>query len=365
MRVLVLNGPNLDLLGTREPTIYGTTTLSELDDMVTDWGSALDIEVTCFQSNHEGELIEAIHDAGGLDGLVINAGALTHTSRAIGDAIAAVGLPAVEVHISNVKRREPWRAMSLLADSCVRTIYGRGVGGYQDALRHLRNRTVRAFETMRYGPDPDNLGDLRLPDSVAEGIIMVIHGGLWRQEHERDITETLAVDLTGRGYATLNIEYRRLGSGGGWPASAHDVLTAFDWITTSERWGGSPLALIGHSAGGHLGLWVGARRADRLALAVGLAPITDLDVLAASGRVGSAEAAALLEAGAPASVEAIPGKTLLVHGESDEIVPVAHSSRLGTGATVEIIPRMGHFHLLDPHREHWPKVVEELGKALR
>lgn len=362
MKVLVLNGPNLNLLGTREPEIYGSTTLADLEAKIQAWGSALGIEVEVGQSNHEGDLVEAIQQARAHDGLIVNAAALTHTSRAIGDAIQSVGLPAVEVHISNIREREPWRAVSLISEFCVRTIYGRGIGGYQDALRHLANRAAMPFETLRFGPHRDNVGDLRVPTGETVGVVTVVHGGLWRQEYERDITETLAVDLAGRGYVTWNIEYRRLGDGGGWPSSAHDVLTAFDFIVGLGRWTGLPAVVIGHSAGGHLGLWAAARRAEALDLVVGLAPITDLAAMSTSS-VGSGAAKRLLDSGAPHRLDVVPGKTLLVHGERDEIVPVSHSTRLSTGATVEVIPGMGHFPVLDPNREHWPLVLAELGKA--
>ena len=170
MRVLVLNGPNLNLLGTREPDVYGDTTLEDLEGLIEGWGAALGIETLFSQSNHEGELVDAIHRADGVDGLIINPGALTHTSRSIGDAISSVGLPAIEVHISNVRQREPWRAISLVGPSCARTIFGRGIGGYQDALRHLRNRAVTPFETVGYGPHADNVGDIRRPDGESGGV---------------------------------------------------------------------------------------------------------------------------------------------------------------------------------------------------
>ncbi|MGH8870603.1 MAG: type II 3-dehydroquinate dehydratase [Acidimicrobiia bacterium] len=364
MRVLILNGPNLNLLGVREPEVYGSTRLSDLETRIGSWGAALGIETTFLQSNHEGELVDAIQGAKGADGIVINPGALTHTSRSIGDAIDSVGVPAVEVHISNIKRREPWRASSLVAPACVRTIYGRGVGGYQDALRHLRNRADMEVDIRRYGPHRENVGDLRLPGGDAAGVVVVVHGGLWRQEYERDTTETLAVDLSRRGYVTWNVEYRRLGAGGGWPGSAHDVLTAFDFVRRLETFSNLPLCLLGHSAGGHLGLWAGARRAAETALIVGLAPITDLSAMASAGEIGAAEARALLDSGAPATQEPVPGRTLLVHGETDEIVPVSHSTRWAGEASVEVMAGMGHFPLLDPKREHWPLVVGELGKVM-
>jgi 3-dehydroquinate dehydratase-2 len=363
MRVLVLNGPNLNLLGTREPEVYGSTTLGDLERLIQGWGSDLGIETSFLQTNHEGEIVDAIHGGKDLDAILINPGALTHTSRAIGDAIGSVGLTAVEVHISNIKQREPWRAQSLVAAACVRSIYGRGVGGYQDALRHLRNRAAMDLETVRYGPHQDNVGDLRSPTvREAIGVVTLVHGGLWRQEYERDTTETLAVDLTEAGFVTWNIEYRRTGDGGGWPGSAHDVLTAFDHVSRDETLRSLPIFLLGHSAGGHLGLWAGGRRAEEVGLVVGLAPVTDLSAMAASDAVGAGEARGLLDSGAPPRSGPVAGKTLLVHGEDDEIVPVSHSTRLAGEARVEVIPGMGHFPLLDPKREHWQLVVEELGK---
>ncbi len=361
MRVLVINGPNLNLLGTREPEVYGDTTLEGLEALIEGWGTNLGVETLFTQSNHEGEVVDAIHQADGVDGLIINPGALTHTSRSIGDAISSVGLPAVEVHISNIKQREPWRAISLVAPSCVRTIFGRGVGGYQDAIRHLQNRAATPFDTVAYGPHPDNVGDIRRPAGEAAGLVILIHGGLWRQQYERDSTETLAVDLTARGYLTWNIEYRR--GREGWPGSGQDVVTAIDFIVREMP--GMPVVIVGHSAGGHLSLWAAARRPDEIGLLVGLAPITDLAALAGAGAVGSRDAKRLLESGAPATVDAIAGKTILVHGEEDEIVPVSHSTRLSTGSRVEVVPGMDHFPMLDPKREHWPLVVAELGKSSR
>jgi 3-dehydroquinate dehydratase-2 len=362
MRVLVLSGPNLNLLGTREPDLYGDTTLADLEEMIGQWGAKLGIETVFAQSNHEGEMVDAIQGAHHADAIIINPGALTHTSRSIGDALAAVDMPAVEVHISNIRQREPWRAVSLVAPSCVRTIYGRGVGGYQDALRHLKNRAATAFVTETYGPHPDNVADVRRPTDDPVGVAILAHGGLWRQEYERDTVETLAVDLTGRGFTTWNIEYRR-GDDGGWPGSAHDVLTAIDHVRRSEE-PGLPLILAGHSAGGHLALWAGGRRGEAVDLIVGLAPITDLQEMAKAGAVGAPDARRLLAAGAPSTVGGVPEKTLLLHGEIDEIVPTSHSTRLSTDARVEVIPKMGHFPILDPDRDHWQLVVAELGKTL-
>jgi 3-dehydroquinate dehydratase-2 len=363
MKVVVLNGPNLNLLGTREPEVYGSVTLPDLERQISEWAGSLGVEAAFFQSNHEGELVEAIHDAAGSDGIVINPGALTHTSRALGDALHSVAAPAVEVHISNVKERESWRAISLVSPACVRTIYGRGIGGYRDAIRHLVNRAAVPSETLRYGPHPDNVGDLRLPAAGAAGLVALVHGGFWRHQYERDSTETLAVDLVRRGWATWNIEYRRLGRGGGWPGSGHDVKLALDFIRQLPEMGQLTLAAIGHSAGGHLALWATNKpSAGPIGLTVGLAAVTDLASLAGSGGAGSGEAKRLLSSGAPPVLE-VPPHTLLVHGEDDELVPVLHSTRLADTARVEIFPGLGHFDLLDPAREHWSTVFAALENA--
>jgi 3-dehydroquinate dehydratase-2 len=141
MRVLVINGPNLNLLGARRPDVYGTTTLAELEDCCHRWAEELGIEVETFQSNHEGALIDRLHDAiGRVDGVVINPGALTHSSYCLHDAIEAIALPTVEVHLSDITRRESWRRTSVVAPACVATIAGRGADGYREALALLAGR---------------------------------------------------------------------------------------------------------------------------------------------------------------------------------------------------------------------------------
>ena len=138
MRVLVINGPNLNLLGVRRPEVYGTTTLAELEERCRAWGAGLGIEVDTFQSNHEGEIIDRLHDAlGSADGVVLNPGALTHYSYALHDAIEAVALPVVEVHLSDISQREEWRARSVVSPACAASISGRGVEGYREALELL------------------------------------------------------------------------------------------------------------------------------------------------------------------------------------------------------------------------------------
>ncbi len=138
MRIAVLNGPNLNLLGTREPDVYGTTTLADIEARLRDIARDLGVDLEFVQSNHEGVLIDAIQGMrGSADGAIINAGAYTHTSLAIRDALAALSLPFVEVHLSNIFAREPERRRSLLASSARAMICGFGAYGYELALRGL------------------------------------------------------------------------------------------------------------------------------------------------------------------------------------------------------------------------------------
>ena len=145
MKIGVLNGPNLNLLGRREPHLYGRETLADVEARLAAVGAELGVAVTCAQRNGEGELLELVHALGGeADGVVINAGAYTHTSLALRDALVGVALPFVEVHVTNVHAREPERHHSMLAAAAVGSVVGLGVFGYELALRglvhHLRAR---------------------------------------------------------------------------------------------------------------------------------------------------------------------------------------------------------------------------------
>jgi len=136
--ILVLNGPNLNLLGTREPQIYGSQSLAQIEADLSAHAQRLGVAVRFFQSNHEGALVDRIQAArsDGTDFLILNAAALTHTSISLRDALAAVGLPFLEVHLSNIHRREPFRQVSMLADLALGTIVGLGPAGYRMALEY-------------------------------------------------------------------------------------------------------------------------------------------------------------------------------------------------------------------------------------
>ncbi len=134
-KILVINGPNINMLGLREPDIYGKETYRDLLTYIRQWSEELGLETECFQSNHEGEIVDKIQQAcGRFDGIVINPAAYTHTSIAILDALKAVAIPAVEVHISDPMTREPFRHVSYAGMACFKTVRGKGLLGYREAL---------------------------------------------------------------------------------------------------------------------------------------------------------------------------------------------------------------------------------------
>ena len=396
-KVLVVNGPNLNLLGRRRPEIYGIRTLAELEEHCRRWGSRLEFDIETFQSNHEGELVDRLHRV--IDeavGVVLNPGALAHYSYALHDAVEAIGVPTVEVHISNIKEREQWRRQSVVAPACVHSIYGRGLRGYQWALHHLRARLAWPLETIGYGAGDDRRGDLRLPEGTGPfPIVVLFHGGFWRDEWTRDLMDGLAVDLAQRGWATWNVEYHRVGSGGGWPVTLLDAAAAVDVLgelAATRALDLSQVVFLGHSAGGQLALWAAAR--NRLppgspgaepvltpSAVVALAPLADL-AAAHRSALGDGAVEAFLrrtpEQGSERYAIASPTALLplgipmvIVHGDADEHVP-AQLSRDFAGGAADAGDRVvyhefegvRHFELLDADGEPWQRVAEEIA-ALR
>jgi len=139
MKFLIINGPNLNMLGIREPQVYGSQNYAALTQLVFDTCRENDIECEIFQSNHEGAIVDKIQEAyGKMDGIIINPAAYTHTSIAILDALKAVALPAVEVHISDVSKRESFRQISYAGMACVKTFMGLGLDGYKEAILYLK-----------------------------------------------------------------------------------------------------------------------------------------------------------------------------------------------------------------------------------
>lgn len=384
MRIVIINGPNLNLIGTRSPEIYGTTTLEELDFACRRWGHDARCEVETYQSNHEGDIIDRLHAARDADGVVINPGAFTHYSYAIRDAIEAIGIPAVEVHISNVRDREAWRRVSVVSEVCVATIFGRGIGGYRDALRHLVARAAWPVETITYGPDADNVGDLRLPRGEGpHPVAVMMHGGFWRETAARDLLDQAAVDLTRRGWATWNIEFARVGSGGGFRSTTADVTLAIGSLAEFAEGHELDLdhvVLIGHGSGGHLALLaaVGASEIP-ISAVVALAPIGDLDA-AFRADVGNGAVEAFMRrtpdqsperhiAASPIMNLPIGVPILVVHGDEDDRIPAAISRSFAGRAADEgdtvvyhELEGVGHDALIDPTVPTWEKVVDEVDR---
>ena len=143
MNILVVNGPNLNLLGIREPNIYGIDTLGDIENWIIDQLSGSNIKLQWYQSNHEGKIIDRLHRAmhDKNDGIIINPGAYTHYSYAIRDAIAAISIPTIEVHLSDIKSREKFRQISVIKDVCIEQISGLGKNGYLEALNILTEKS--------------------------------------------------------------------------------------------------------------------------------------------------------------------------------------------------------------------------------
>jgi 3-dehydroquinate dehydratase-2 len=143
-RVAVVHGANVDQLGRRDPELYGTLTLAQLERQIAEDAQRLELEVSFFHTNYEGAFIEHLHSlAGNADAILLNPGAWTHYAWAIRDALEIAALPALEIHLSDVSAREPWRAVSVIEDLCFARIYGRGPDGYRDALERLREELDR------------------------------------------------------------------------------------------------------------------------------------------------------------------------------------------------------------------------------
>ena len=371
MKLLIINGPNLNLLGTREPEIYGSETLSDLEVAWQARADILGISIDTFQSNHEGAIIDAVQAAkGNCDGLVLNAGAYSHYSYAIADAITASEIPTVEIHISNITEREQWRHYSVLTAVSARSIWGRGVSGYIDAIDHLVAICTHPPETYQYGPEIDQVLDLRKPETAGpHPVVVVVHGGHWRDIYTREIMDAASIDLTERGWATINIEYRR--GIGSFPLSSNDLDAAIDWIPSNadlHKLDPSRIVTVGHSAGGYL-VTRAAHQRDDLLGTVALGSVFDLSAVTRS-RPDDDPAAMFLgatESDQPDlwSSAALSGPTRspihVVHGSDDDTVDPsqaeAYVQSQGGAATLTMLAGIGHDELIDPRHKAWAAVV--------
>ena len=376
MHLLLLNGPNLNLLGSRAPEVYGSTTLAEVEQMCRQWAGDLGHRLDAYQSNHEGALIEAIHDARGVfDGIVFNPGAYSHTSHALHDAIEAVEIPTVEIHISNVRAREAWRRTSRIEPACVYQIFGRGVDGYQAAIRRIHHLDASPPIVRGSGDHPDRVGDLRLPEGDGpHPVVVLLHGGFWREQYTRDSLDSLAVDLTARGVATWNVEYRRIPPIGAWRTTIGDAADAIDAVTDLAAefpLDPSDITVLGHSAGAHLAV-LGANGADvkprRLVL---LGGVLDLGVLdpehdALPNLLGD-ELDTHRDIVDPISHVPRGIASLVVHGDDDVTVDPAHSANYvaastarGEDAALIALRGSDHWDLIDARSDAWKTIAGHL-----
>jgi 3-dehydroquinate dehydratase-2 len=354
MRFLVINGPNLNMLGTREPEIYGSESLTDLERQWRMRATQYAIGIHAVQSNHEGELIDVLHGEGTrADGVIINPGALSHYSYALHDAIAAITVPVVEVHISNIHERESWRRTSVTAPAAERVIVGRGPRGYLDAIDHLRALLTHPPVTVSYGDGADQVIDIRVPRG-ANGTVALIHGGFWRSIWARDIMDPLAVHLADRGWATANIEYRR--GAGSFASSQADIAAAMASLPAHIGSAAQRTVAVGHSAGGYLALRQAIDGGGVPAIA--LAPVIDLDAISRNrvddDPISTYLGATRTEDPSLWDAAAMPGelgaRAVIIHGDADEAVPVEHSIAYATSTGLDLttLPGVDHMSLIDP-----------------
>lgn len=376
MRILIINGPNLNLLGTREPNVYGTSTLGDLETRWREHAADIGVTVDAFQSNHEGAIVDVINDAiGRYEGLIINAGALTHYSYSLRDAVAASDVPVVEVHISNIHEREEWRHFSVLSEVCELTIIGRGTDGYHNALDHLVALLTLPPLTEIYGDHPEAVLDLRVPPGHGpHPVVLLIHGGFWRNIWKRDLMDPMAVALTELGWATVNVEYTRGSASYGNAPS--DLACAVEWIRDRAeelRLDAGRILAVGHSAGGFLALKL-AHDGAPITAAVPLGSVTRLRELAQLHPdddpialfLGSThdDAPRLWEQAELTASARVP--VHVIHGALDETVPPSQSEmyakRGEPTASLTVIDGVDHLDVIDPRSEAWPTVVEALDR---
>ena len=327
-------------------------------------------------------------------GVVIAPGPDGFDASGLAGAVAAAAVPVVAIETGNLRKAglQPESTRLTEAGACV--LYGRGPDTARHALLFLARRHGAALDTLAYGPDPSHDGDLWCPAGAGPHPVAVLfHGGFWYHAWERDLMDGLARDLAGRGIAAWNVEYRRVGAGGGWPATGEDAARATDHLLALAPVYGLDLgrvAVLGHSAGAQLALWVAARgRRGEVhpVVVVGMATIADLEE-AMAARTGGSSVARLLRGGTDGAgddgdldvplAEASPRARLpigvpqiLAHAVNDDVVPrsqtagYAEAARAaGDDVTVLALETGGHFGLIDPLSSAWTAVARALQDRL-
>jgi acetyl esterase/lipase len=314
-------------------------------------------------------------------GVIVVPGAAGLQDPALAGAVAAFGLPVVAAEPGNLRKAGPAPEDTAFVAAGGRVIYGRGPDTVRHAVVFLARRRDRLPDTLAYGPEPSQEGDLWLPATDGpHPVALLLHGGFWYHAWERDLMDGLARDLAARGIAAWNVEYRRVGAGGGWPVTGHDAGRATEHLAALAPVYGLDLgrvAVLGHSAGAQLALWVAARgrRASvHPALVVGLATIADLDA-ARADRIGGGSVTRLLDHADAGPDGALPNASpierlpigvpqILAHAVDDDVVPSSQTTRYAAAAiaggddvTVLQLEAGGHFDLIDPRTTAWATVA--------
>ena len=250
----------------------------------------------------------------------------------------------------------------------VRVLPGQGLDGFRWAVRHLAFNARMPAEVVSYGATADHVIDVRRPSGKRRGVAVLLHGGFWMDAWRRDLMDGIAVDLTGRGWETWNAEYRRAGTGGGWPATGDDVVAAVD--TACNASGAQAVAVVGHSAGAHLALHAAARRPDVVTAAVSLAGLCDLEQAERDGLGGGAVrrflGAVPADAASPLRQVPVAARVVVAHCEDDTVVPAEQSRRYAQAATVaggtcelRLLGRGNHMSLIEPEAG-WGEVARHV-----
>jgi len=350
---------------------------AQLPDRCADWARRIGAEVEVI-----GPL--GLRDLRTRMGFGPYAGAVLELPRVMDDDALATAIARAEFPVVAVSRGELTGERSIVEAVCATALSGRGTSGFLWALWHLHALHEHPPRTLSYGDHPTHLGDLRVPDGADHAaIVALIHGGFWRHEWQRDLMDGLALDLTRRGYATWNVEYRRVGpTGGGWPHTGDDVVRAATSLAILADRGIDldRLVLLGHSAGAQLALRAAVDLRERPrppALVVAMSGMLDLRTAVRQG-VGWGSVEAFLGAdpdeeparyrdAAPITSVPLGVPQLLVHGTADEHVPYAQSETYRERATaagdpVELVPlqEADHFGVIDPLSEAWATTAAAL-----
>ncbi len=367
MRILAVRGPGVD-------------------ERCRTWGAALGVEVDL----GEGDPTAALVSAAGAEAVVMAPGAAAFGDAGLAAAVAGAGVPVVAVDPANLRKAlDP--AASPVGRACARVIYGRGDDTARYAVAHLVHRATGSWSTFAYGDGRDQVGDLwpsagaPAPTTGATPVAVLVHGGFWYHAWERDLMDGLAADLARRGVAAWNLEYRRVGAGGGWPATGADMAAGFDHLAALAADHGLDLeqvVVVGHSSGAQLALWAAARpdAAVRPRRVVGLAALCDL--ARARRRLVGGRSVDHLVATAPDPMAALRDASpiehlplgvaqLLVHAVDDRHVPVDQSRRYvsaaqkaGDAAELLELRTGGHFDLIDPTSGAWAEVAARIVSAI-